>query len=127
MAREKTGFPQKKGHTYLSRYGNFLLVNIILVFKVYLVFTSGPENLVRTSQHWCKEGSSYKPNAVPRDGIFLTSKEPRNRFQGIDSASICSLTGRYNNPIPTWFLAPIDCSKISVQGPKSRLEFLNNV
>jgi hypothetical protein len=38
--------------------------------------------------------------------------EPRNRFQGIDSASLCSLAGRYDNPIHTWFLAPIDCSKI---------------
>ncbi len=25
-------------------------------------------------------------------------KEPRNRFQGIDSASIFSLAGRYDNP-----------------------------
>ncbi len=47
-----------------------------------------------------------------RGGIFKFSMEPRNRFQGIDSASLCSLAGRYENPIPTWFLAPIDCSKI---------------
>ncbi len=32
--------------------------------------------------------------------------EPRNRFQGMNSA------GRYDNPIPTWFLAPIDYLKI---------------
>ncbi len=38
--------------------------------------------------------------------------EPRNRFQGIDSASLCSLAGRFENPIPTRFLAPIDCSII---------------
>jgi hypothetical protein len=25
---------------------------------------------------------------------------------------LCSLTGRYDNPIPTRFLAPIDCLKI---------------
>ncbi len=43
--------------------------------------------------------------------------EPRNRFQGIDSASLCSLAARYENPIPTWFLAPIDCSKIPAQEP----------
>jgi hypothetical protein len=36
----------------------------------------------------------------------------RNRFHGIDSASLCSLAGRYDNPIPTRLLAPIDCSKI---------------
>jgi hypothetical protein len=39
----------------------------------------------------------------------------RNRFQGIDSASLCSPAGRYEIPIPTWFLAPIDCSKIPAQ------------
>jgi hypothetical protein len=38
--------------------------------------------------------------------------EPRNRFQGIHSASLCSLAGRYNNSIPTRFLAPVDCLKI---------------
>jgi hypothetical protein len=38
--------------------------------------------------------------------------EPKNWFQGTDSASLCSLAGRYDNPIPTQFLAPIDCSKI---------------
>ena len=39
-------------------------------------------------------------------------QEPRNRFQGVNSASLCSLSGRYDNPIPTRFLAPIDCLKI---------------
>ncbi len=38
--------------------------------------------------------------------------EPRNRFQGMNSASLCSLAGRYDNPIPTQFLSPIDCLKI---------------
>ncbi len=38
--------------------------------------------------------------------------EPRNRFQGMNSASLCNLAGRYDNPIPTRFLAPIDCLKI---------------
>jgi hypothetical protein len=47
---------------------------------------------------------------------FKTFKEPRNRFQGIDSAKLCSLMGRYDNPIPTRFLAPIGCSKIPALG-----------
>jgi hypothetical protein len=38
--------------------------------------------------------------------------EPRNRFQGMNSATLWSLAGRYENPIPTRFLAPIDCLKI---------------
>jgi hypothetical protein len=40
--------------------------------------------------------------------VFLTCKEPRNRFQGNNSASPCSLAVRYDNPIPTRFLALID-------------------
>jgi hypothetical protein len=33
----------------------------------------------------------------------------------MNSASLCSLAGQYDNPIPTWFLAPIDCLKIPAQ------------
>ena len=43
----------------------------------------------------------------------------RLRSPGIDSkvnsASLCSLAGRYDNPIPVRFLAPIDCLKIPAQ------------
>ncbi len=38
--------------------------------------------------------------------------EPRNRFQRMNSASQSGLAGRYDNPIPTWFLSPIDFLKI---------------
>jgi hypothetical protein len=34
---------------------------------------------------------------------------PRNEFR---QASLCSLAGRYDNPIPTRYLAPIDCLRI---------------
>ncbi len=34
-------------------------------------------------------------------------------------AVYCSLAGRYDNPIPTWFLAPIDCLKIPAQATQS--------
>ncbi len=34
------------------------------------------------------------------------------RSPGINSASLCTLAGRYDNPIPTPFLAPIDSFKI---------------
>ncbi len=37
---------------------------------------------------------------------------PRHRFR---QSYICSLVGRYNNSVPTRFLAPIDCSKIPAQ------------
>ncbi len=56
--------------------------------------------------------SLYRPTQSPN---FKTFKEPKNRFQGINSASLCSLAGRYDNPIPTRFLAPIDCLKIPAQ------------
>jgi hypothetical protein len=36
-----------------------------------------------------------------------------NRFQGIDSANLCSLAGRYDNSVPTRFLAPIEMFKNS--------------
>ncbi len=35
-----------------------------------------------------------------------------NSKEWINSASLCSLAGRYDNPIPPRFLAPIDCLKI---------------
>ncbi len=46
---------------------------------------------------------------------FKTFKEPSNLFQGIYSANLCSLAGRYNNHIPTRFLATTDCLKIPAQ------------
>ncbi len=37
---------------------------------------------------------------------------PRYRFQGMNSASLCSLAGRYDNPLPPRLLAPIVSLKI---------------
>ncbi len=37
----------------------------------------------------------------------------------MNSASLCSLAGRYNNPIPPRFLAPKDCLKIPALGTKT--------
>jgi hypothetical protein len=45
--------------------------------------------------------------------------EPRNRCQGINSASLFSLAGRYENPIPPQCLAPIDFLKIPAQATKA--------
>jgi hypothetical protein len=41
---------------------------------------------------------------------------PQNRFQEMNSASLCSLAGRYDNPLPPRFLAPIDFLEIQAQG-----------
>ncbi len=46
---------------------------------------------------------------------FWTFKEHKNKFYGSNSASLCSLAGRYDNSIPTSFLATIDCLKIPAQ------------
>ena len=40
---------------------------------------------------------------------------PRNWCQGMNSASLCSLAGRYENPVPPRCLAPIDFLKIPAQ------------
>jgi hypothetical protein len=42
--------------------------------------------------------------------------EPGNRFQGMNSARLCSLAGRYDNLIPLRFLAPIDYLNSSSEG-----------
>jgi hypothetical protein len=43
--------------------------------------------------------------------VFLNLYGARNRCQGINSASLCSMAGRYDNPIPTRCIAPIDFLK----------------
>jgi hypothetical protein len=49
--------------------------------------------------------------------VFLNVYGPQNRFHGMNSASLCSLAGRYDNPLPLpplplRFLAPIASLKI---------------
>jgi hypothetical protein len=51
--------------------------------------------------------------------VFQKRWNCRTIYGGLEPSSIravecrlCSLAGRYDNPIPTRFLAPIDCSKI---------------
>jgi len=47
-----------------------------------------------------------------KDGVFKLLKSPGIDSKAPDSASLCSLAGRYDNPIPIRFLEPRDCSKI---------------
>ncbi len=54
---------------------------------------------------------SWPPIDCSSEPEYLNLKEPRNRFQEINSASLGTQAGRYDNIIPTWFLASIDCSK----------------
>ncbi len=68
-------------------------------------------SLVRTFWGICR-GEVWRTLERNLRRYFLTFKEPRNQFQGIGSASLCNTAGQHNNPIPTRFLAPVDCSKI---------------
>ncbi len=54
----------------------------------------------------CHNRFSKTNQSVIQSQNFLTFNEPRNRFQEIDSASLCSLAGRHDNPNPARFLAP---------------------
>ncbi len=70
-----------------------------------------PDSRIRF-QHDPDSRIRLKCNPDSRARIFETFKEPKNRIQGANSARLCSLAGRYDSPIPTRFLAPIDCLKI---------------
>jgi hypothetical protein len=67
---------------------------------------------VSVSFHFFEDATTARWKNLHLSQNFLTLKEPKNRFQGTNSARLCSLAGRYDNPIPTRFLAPIDCLKI---------------
>ncbi len=55
--------------------------------------------------------------AESRKPGFLDNKSSVHAPSGIDYASLCSLAGQYDNPIPirTRFLAPINCFRIPAQ------------
>jgi hypothetical protein len=60
---------------------------------------------------WWTSGLSF----ICRLIITSCSEAVYLRSPGIESdclCTYCSLAGRYDNPIPTRFLAPIDCSKL---------------
>ncbi len=77
---------------------------------VLTMFWGGIFKLLRSPGIDSKE--SIPPRICSLSPYFSTLMEHRNRVQGINSASLCSLAGRYDNTIPTRFLAPIDCLKI---------------
>ncbi len=67
----------------------------------------GPGNCTETGTHCCWASSMDK--FLVYCARILT--RTRNRFQVMNSAILCSLAGRYDNPIPTRYLATIDCLK----------------
>ncbi len=77
---------------------------------------AGDQGLCR--RHRFFERNMYILKTEPE---FLNFKEPKHLFQVINSARLCSPAGRYDNPIPTRFLAPTDCLKIPALGDGSQL------
>ncbi len=67
----------------------------------------------RTIQH---EAKTQRRNSEP---VLLNVYGAPEFIPRMNSASLCSLAGRYDNPIPPRFLAPIDFLKIPalVTGP----------
>jgi hypothetical protein len=94
-----------KGHgapLWRGRLYNPLVKDVTEVLKASKLSTApaqGSQGGHETALLEGYEGSSTVP-------IFLVVTEVMEAFQGIDSASLCSLAGRYDNPIPTRFLAP---------------------
>ncbi len=65
--------------------------------------------------HHEKMSKALSPLPLPssqQSPNFQTFKEPKNWFQGTNYARMCSLADRYDNHIPTRFIAPIDCFTI---------------
>jgi hypothetical protein len=53
--------------------------------------------------------------------VFLNFYGAQESIPRNESASLCSLAGRYDNSIPTRFLAPIECLKIPALGPMDQI------
>jgi hypothetical protein len=81
---------------------------------------SAPVCCVLTCQAAIVNTPGTPPSTHAAELDFFNFKEPKNRFQGTNSARLCSLAGRYDNAIPR-FLAPIGCSKIPALGLYTQL------
>ncbi len=93
-----------------------------------------------TLPYWQKQRSLLfvSPMWIQATGQqWMLELEPRNRFQGIKSASLCSLGGRYNNPIcrtgppppgykggRNWFLGSINVYKFGLWSQNSSKNML---
>ncbi len=91
-----TPFPPPSTHTYA--------INKRLVFGCFLIQMPPTIGMLQIIY--------FRISVCSQSPYFLTLMEPRNRFQGMNSASLCSLAGRYDNTIPIRFLTTINCLKI---------------
>ncbi len=61
---------------------------------------------------WLGVRHNQPPTLLYTEPEFFNFNGAQDQFQGINTASLCSLAARFDNPIPTRFLATIDCLKI---------------
>ncbi len=84
--------------SFLCSLLNILMLSAVILKQYYILAT--------LYASW----DISKTNASVQSPNFVTFMEPGNRFQGMNSASLCSLAGLYDNLYSyTRFLAPIDC------------------
>jgi hypothetical protein len=71
-------------------------------------------NLPRKFIFGCLWSQVRRQQKITGSGPFQSKlvRRQRNDSKEPIAARLCSLAGRYDNPIPTRFLAPIDCLKI---------------
>ncbi len=84
-----------------SYFSSFSSLPLLLTSREFSVLNVSPCSFVFIRHEPVIAGSSAAGRSF-RDGIFKHLSIP-----GIDSASLCSLAGRYNNPVPTRFLVPL--------------------
>ncbi len=89
----------------------------MLVFIYYRTMDDNEGNSGRLvfsqSQPISLEGSPQSSQMVSRGGIFKLLRSPGIETE--ESIPPCCLAGRYDSPIPSRFLVPIDCYTIPAQ------------
>jgi hypothetical protein len=90
------------------------------VYVNQVIEAGGHETMLTRVWNWLDQNKADSwlakiPTIFVQGPYFQTFMEPRNWLQGMNSASQCSLAGRYDNTIPARFLAPIDFLKIPAQ------------
>jgi hypothetical protein len=82
-------------------------INVTQLLSYYLLLRFFVMEIQILKKYWRYDRRSRIVGILYRAWIFKLLWSP-----GIDSASLWSLAGRYDYPIPTRLLVPIDCSKI---------------
>ncbi len=93
----------KYGTTWhCNTYVQTFMYTFVAVYKKIEknIFPVEKERKKERKGHQIHQSAAQKSRAR----IFKLLRSPRILFQGINFSSLCSLAGRYDNPIPTRFL-----------------------